>query len=378
MSPSSASSAIGHASPLSGDRLRALPKVSLHEHLDGCVRIGTLIELSAALNAPLPARDPEELRSWIVKRSHSGSLLEYLKSFSMTSAVMQSRENLSRIAYEYVQDLVADGVVYGEVRWAPEKMVRGGLTLDQAVDAVRVGIRDGVDEARSGGFQIEVHQIITAMRGGGRVLEIAELTLRHYGHGVVAFDLAGPEAGHPTSMYRDAVELAARHHVPMTIHAGEADGLHSIDSALFDGRALRLGHGVRIAEDLDEQGGVGALARWVRDRAIVLETSPTSNLHTGVFAAWGDEMRFHPFDPLYRAGFRVTVNTDNRLMSDTTLSDELGRLQRAFGYGLDDFERFQLNAADGAFTTAAERDRLARTIRTGFGRARDSSVSARL
>ncbi|GHH86040.1 adenosine deaminase 1 [Streptomyces sulfonofaciens] len=367
--PSHSASATG-GQHLGDQQLRALPKVSLHEHLDGCLRPATLIELSTALGAPLPSHDPDDLRAHLVRRSHSGSLMTYLRSFALTSAVMQSAANLARIAREYVEDLVADGVVHGEVRWAPEKSTQGGLTLDQAVDAVRRGLAEGVEEARGRGHRIQVHQIITAMRDGGRALEVAELALRHHGDGVVGFDLAGPEVDHPTSLYRDAVELVARRYLPTTIHAGEADGLRSIESALLDGRALRLGHGVRIAEDIDGQGRIGALGRWVRDRSIVLETSPTSNLHTGVFAAWGQDMRSHPFDLLYRAGFCVTVNTDNRLMSDTTLTDELQRLHLAFGYTLDDLERFQLTAARGAFADVAERESLVRVLSAGFDQAR--------
>ncbi|MFE9127263.1 adenosine deaminase [Streptomyces sp. NPDC007148] len=350
--------------------LRTLPKVSLHEHLDGCVRLDTLIDLSAAQGAPLPATNHEDLRTWFLAQSHSGSLVAYLQSFALTSAVMQSAENLRRIAREYVHDLAYDGVVYAEVRWAPEKMTAGGLGLDEAVDAVRTGLRIGMDEVAAVGSPVEVNQIITAMRAADRVDEVADLALRHQGNGVVAFDLAGPEAGYPTSLYRDAVERAARHHMPMTVHAGEADGLASIHSALYDGRALRLGHGVRIAEDINERGELGPLARWVRDRAIVLETSPTSNLHTGVFAAWGDTMRDHPFDALYRNHFQVTVNTDNRLMSDTTLTQELHVLQQTFGYSLDDLETFQLNAARGAFVDTARRAEISRIVRDGFARNR--------
>jgi adenosine deaminase len=348
--------------------LRDLPKVSLHEHLDGSVRLQTLIDLSAEVGARLPATAPEALRTWLLKQSHSGSLVSYLQSFQLTGAVMQSADHLHRIAREYVHDLAADGIVYAEVRWAPEKMTARGQSLDEALDAVRIGLHAGMSEAAQAGHTIEVNQVITAMRGADRVREVADLALRHHGYGVVAFDLAGPEAGYPTGLYRDTVEEVARQRMPMTIHAGEADGLASIDSALFDGRALRLGHGVRIAEDINHRGALGPLARWVRDRSIVLETSPTSNLHTGVFAAWGDTMSDHPFDILYRHGFQVTVNTDNRLMSDTTLTRELEILKETFGYSLHDLEIFQLNAARGAFVDASRRTEIARTVRDGFAR----------
>ncbi|MFH8387364.1 adenosine deaminase [Kitasatospora sp. NPDC018058] len=355
---------------LTDELLRTLPKVSLHDHLDGSLRAETVIELSQALALPLPTTDPDALRAWFLGQSNSGSLVSYLESFALTGAVLQHAEHLHRVAREYVLDLAADGVVYAEVRWAPEKHTEAGLTMDEAVDAVRAGLRDGMAEAAATGTPIEVQQLIAGMRGFDRTHEVAELALRHHGDGVVGFDLAGPEAGFPASRYREAVELIARHHMPATIHAGEADGLGSITSALLDGRALRLGHGVRIIEDIDAQGALGPLARWVRDRGIVLETSPTSNLHTGAFTAWGESMSDHPIATLHRHNFRVTVNTDNRLMSGTTLTTELALLQQTFDFSLDDLETFQLNAAHGAFVDPARRAELANTIREGFARAR--------
>ena len=345
----------------------SLAKVSLHDHLDGSLRLETVLELSDAAGLVLPATDAVGLREWINARSLSGNLVEYLSSFSITSAVVQTAENLERVAREYVLDLAADGVVYAEVRWAPEKSTDAGLPLQAAVEAVSSGLRSGEAQARVDGHDIAVRQIIIAMRHEHRVPEIADLALRLRDTDVVAFDLAGPEAGFPPSLFEPTLAMLAREWMPVTIHAGEADGLESIASALVDGRALRLGHGVRIIDDVSIEAGepsLGRLAEWVRDRSIVLETSPTSNFHTAAFT--GASLADHPFAVLDRAGFRVTINTDNRLMSDTTVSKELEKLSAAFGYELADHERFQLNAAEGAFLSEPERRVLADRIRASF------------
>ena len=359
--------------PGSSIPLRELPKVSLHDHLDGGLRPQTIIELAEQIGYQLPATDATELGDWFA--ADSGSLVEYLKRFDVTIAVMQTREGLARVAREFVEDLAADGVIYGEIRWAPEQHLASGLTLDEAVEAVQQGIDEAVDAVAASGGWIRAGQLVSAMRHLDRGTEIAELALRHRDRGVVGFDIAGPEAGFPPSRLAEAFDVLARATFPATVHAGEADGLDSIRSALVDGHALRLGHGVRIAEDItversdDENSYVtlGRLAQWVKDRRIPLETSPTSNLQTGAFAAWGDTMADHPFDLLYQLGFRVTVNTDNRLMSATSLTRELGILVETFGYDIDDLEAFQLNAAEGAFLPLEDREELVDRIRSGFG-----------
>lgn len=352
----------------------ALPKVSLHDHLDGGLRPATVIELGEAIGLELPSSDPVELARWFGQQSNSGSLVEYLKTFDLTTAVMQTREGLTRVAREFVQDLGADGVVYGEIRWAPEQHLTAGLSLDETVEAVQEGIEEGIQDVRSSGKRIRVGQLISAMRHTDRGLEVAELAVRHRDRGVVGFDIAGPEAGFPASRLRSAFDYLASQFFPATVHAGEADGLDSIRGALIDGRALRLGHGVRLAEDItierqdDENTYVtlGPLSQWVKDREIALETSPTSNLQTGAIAAWGDDILDHPFDLLYQLGFRVTVNTDNRLMSGTTLTRELSILADAFSYDRTDLEIFQLNAAAGTFLPIEEREELAEIITAGF------------
>lgn len=351
-----------------------LPKVSLHDHLDGGLRPGTVLELADEAGVDVPADDADALAAWFHDRADSGSLVEYLETFAVTTAVMQTADALARVAREFVLDLVDDGVVHGEVRWAPEQHLERGLDLDGAVEAVQEGLRQGVESARRAGRTIRVGQLVTAMRHADRGLEIAELAVRHRDAGVVGFDIAGAEAGFPASRHRAAFDHLAEQQFPTTVHAGEADGLASIRSALIDGRALRLGHGVRIAEDLvveredadQSYVTVGRLARWIRDRQIPLELAPSSNLQTGAIEAWGTTLADHPFDLLYQLGFRVTVNTDNRLMSDTSLSKELALLVDAFDYDLDDLLTFQLNAAEAAFLPLEDREELADTITAGF------------
>ncbi|MGL4339688.1 MAG: adenosine deaminase [Rhodoglobus sp.] len=360
--------------PGGGVNIATLPKVSLHDHLDGGLRPQTLLELADAVDLPLPVLDAPGLAAWCAEKSNSGSLADYLTTFDLTTGVMQTAEALTRVARECVQDLADDGVIYGEIRWAPEQHLGRGLSLDEAVEAVREGLDAGVDDVAHAGGSIRVGQLLCAMRHADRGLEIAELTVRHYGRGVVGFDIAGAEAGFPAGRMREAFDHLARHYVPVTVHAGEADGLESIRGALFDGRALRLGHGVQIAEDVvaasedDENTYVtlGSLAQWVKDREIALELSPSSNLQTGAIAQWGRELTEHPFDLLYQLGFRVTVNTDNRLMSATSLTRELSLLVDAFGYDLSDLAVFQLNAAASAFLPIEDREQLAEIITTGF------------
>jgi adenosine deaminase len=354
--------------------LARLPKVSLHDHLDGGLRPSTIIELADEIGLELPTADAAELRGWFREQCDAGSLVEYLKTFDITTAVMQTAPALERVAREFVVDLARDGVVWGEIRWAPEQHLTAGLTLDQAVEAVQAGIEAGVSDAATSGYVLRVGQLVTAMRHADRGMEIAELAVRHRGSGVVGFDIAGAEAGFPASRMRDAFDYLAGQFLPRTVHAGEADGIESIRGALVDGRALRLGHGVRIMEDIavesqDDEStfvSLGAIAQWVKDREIPLEIAPSSNLQTD---AWGTTLPDHPFDLLYQLGFAVTVNTDNRLMSDTSLTRELYELAGAFAYSLDDLEVFQLNAAAASFLPLDEREALAETIIEGFARA---------
>lgn len=359
---------------LDGVDIRTLPKISLHDHLDGGLRPQTIIELAEDAAVELPTTDADELGAWFAHSSESGSLVDYLKTFDVTTAVMQSEEGLARVARDAVLDLAHQNVIWAELRWAPEQHQRAGLSLDAAVEAVQAGIDEGIDIAAAAGKAIGVGQLISAMRHLDRGLEIAQLAVRHRGNGVVGFDIAGPEAGFLPSRFTEAFDYLAGELFPVTVHAGEADGLASIRSALLDGRALRLGHGVRLAEDIEVQRqddehvfvSLGPVADWVRDRQITLETSPSSNLQTGAFAQWGDDLSAHPFDLLYQLGFAVTVNTDNRLMSQTSLDRELALLAETFGYDLDDLETFQQNAAAASFCPLDEREALSQAIAEAF------------
>jgi adenosine deaminase len=321
------------------------PKVLLHDHLDGGLRPATVIELARQAGyAELPTEDPAELGRWFTRGADRKSLELYLEGFRHTVAVMQTRDAIERVAAEAVEDLTADGVVYAEIRMAPELLVDGGLTLDEATTAMLAGLRRGAE-----GRPITVGLIITAMRQAARSVEIAELAIRHRDAGVVGFDIAGPEAGYPPSRHLDAFHLIARESFHFTIHAGEGFGLPSIWEALQWCGAERLGHGVRIVDDItvrdDGRVVLGRLASYVRDRRVPLEMCPTSNVHTGAAASVAE----HPIDLLRRLRFRVTVNTDNRLMSGISMTSEMAALNEAFGIGLDEMEWLTLNAMKSAF-----------------------------
>lgn len=358
-------------------KIRTLPKISLHDHLDGGLRPQTILDLAAEIGYELPADNAKELGEWFHKAASSGSLPEYLECFDHTIAVMQTPAALKRIAKEYVLDLANDGVIYGEVRWAPEQHLRNGLSLDEVVDAVQDGLEEGANIVDEQGGYIRTGQIITAMRHADRALEIAELAVRHRADGVVGFDIAGAENGFPASKHKAAFDYLASELMPVTVHAGEADGVESVKDALISGRALRLGHGVRISEDIilsREEGdtdyvSLGPVARWVFDRQIPLELCPSSNLQTGAISEWGEELEDHPFDLLYELGFKVTVSVDNRLLGRTTLTRELENLADTFGYGIGDIEQFQMNAAAATFQDFEAREELMEMIAEGFARA---------
>ena len=332
------------------DAIRRAPKALLHDHLDGGLRPATVLDLAAATGYDLlPAADPTELATWFRTCSHSGSLERYLEPFSHTVALMQTPEALFRVAYECVEDLAADSVVYAEVRFAPELHINGGLSFDEVIGAVLEGFAAGERDCALTGRPIVVRCLVTAMRHAAMSRDIAELAIRFRDFGVVGFDIAGAEAGHPPTRHLDAFEYMRDHNARFTIHAGEAFGLPSIHEAIAFCGADRLGHGVRIVDDIEVDGDgeirLGRLASILRDKRIPLELCPTSNVQTGAARSIAE----HPFDLLARARFRVTVNTDNRLMSDTTVSAEMAHLVAAFGYGWRDLERFTINAMKSAF-----------------------------
>ncbi|MFJ9827496.1 adenosine deaminase [Streptomyces sp. NPDC101160] len=338
------------------DQIRRAPKVLLHDHLDGGLRPGTIIELARAQGYDaLPETEPDKLGIWFREAADSGSLERYLETFAHTCAVMQTREALVRVAAECAVDLAEDGVVYAEVRYAPEQHLEGGLTLEEVVEAVNEGFREGERQARANGHRIRVGALLTAMRHAARALEIAELANRYRDSGVVGFDIAGAEAGFPPTRHLDAFEYLKRENNHFTIHAGEAFGLPSIWQALQWCGADRLGHGVRIIDDIevaaDGSVSLGRLAAYVRDKRIPLEMCPTSNLQTGAAASYAE----HPIGLLRKLHFRATVNTDNRLMSGTSMSKEFEFLVEAFGYTLDDMAWFTVNAMKSAFIPFDER-----------------------
>jgi adenosine deaminase len=338
--------------------LRAFPKVSLHDHLDGGLRPQTVLELAAEIGYQLPADNADDLATWFAEAADSGSLERYLETFEHTVAVTQTEAALRRVAQEFVEDLAADGVIYGEARWAPEQHLRSGLTQARAVEAVRDGLAEGMESCRGRDLDIEVRQLLTAMRYIPRpTRETADLVLVYRCDGVAGFDIAGAEKGFPPARFLDSFTHLRRNNAYYTIHAGEADGVASIWEAVQVCGANRIGHGVAIMEDITADG-LGDFAAYVRNEQIALELCPSSNVQTGAATSIAE----HPFGRLADLGFCVTVNADNRLMSATTLTRELALLCEAFDYGLDDVCRFELNAAGSVFAPYETRMELAERI----------------
>ncbi|GAA3434375.1 adenosine deaminase [Kutzneria kofuensis] len=339
--------------PMTPEAIRRAPKVLLHDHLDGGLRPKTVIELADTIGyRELPTTDPDALGTWFRDAADSGSLVRYLETFAHTCGVMQSEQALVRVAAEAAEDLAADGVVYAEVRYAPELFEPSGLSLEQVVEAVQEGFRLG---ERNTGNKIRIGTLLCAMRQNEGWLRIAELAVRYRDAGVVGFDIAGPEAGFPPTRGLDAFEYLRQQNAHFTIHAGEAFGLPSIWEAIQHCGTDRLGHGVRIVDDVtrDADGSVhiGRLAGFVRDKRIPLEMCPSSNVQTGAAKSIAE----HPIGLLTDLRFRVTVNTDNRLMSGCTMSSEFAALVEAFGYGWADLQWFTVNAMKSAFIGFDER-----------------------
>jgi adenosine deaminase len=364
---------------LTDDTLRRAPKALLHDHLDGGLRPQTIIELADTVGyKDLPAHQVDLLGAWFRESADSGSLERYLMTFDQTLAVMQTVDGLHRVASECVQDLAEDGVVYAEVRYAPEQHLVNGLSLEEVVEAVNAGFRDGERIAADSGRRIRVTALLTAMRHAAKSTEIAELVVRYRNDGVAGFDIAGAEAGFPPTRHLDAFEYLRRENAHFTIHAGEAFGLPSIWEAIQWCGADRLGHGVRIVDDLQFASGAGAkgglrrlysddvthsatadlsevtlggLASYVRDRRIPLEMCPSSNVQTGA----AESVALHPISLLKRLRFRVTVNTDNRLMSGTSMTREMSLLVNEAGWDLEDLRWTTINAMKSAFIPFDER-----------------------
>ena len=337
------------------EEIKSLPKALLHDHLDGGLRPQTIIDIAHEIGYDkLPTKDPEKLADWFQESCNSGSLVRYLETFDHTIAVMQRREDLIRVARECVLDLARDGVVYAEVRGAPELFTRQGLSIDKVVEATLEGYRQGMAEAANEGKKIRVESILCALRQNHRDRETARAVVKYRDKGVVGFDIAGPEDGFPPTNQLQTFEYLRRENAHFTIHAGEAYGLPSIWEAIQYCGAERLGHGVRIIDDIDfstPEPRIGRLAAYIRDRRIPLEICPTSNLQTGI----AQTIKEHPIGKLSHLRFRVTVNTDNRLMSRTSMSNELYQLVDAFGWTFADLQRVTVNAMKSAFIPFEER-----------------------
>jgi adenosine deaminase len=362
------------------ETIREAPKALLHDHLDGGLRPATVVDLAREFHYDgLPTEDVDALAAWFRRGADRKSLELYLETFAHTVGVLQERDAIIRVAAECAEDLAADGVVYAEVRYAPELSTERGLTLDEAVAANLEGFRIGMERAAAAGNPITMKMLVTAMRQAARSVEVAACALRHRDEGVVGFDIAGPEAGYRPTRHLDAFDLVRRDNFHITIHAGESFGPPSIWEALQFCGAERLGHGVRIVDDIAVQPDgtvhLGRLAAFVRDRRVPLEMCPTSNVHTGAAGSVAE----HPIDLLRRLRFRVTLNTDNRLMSGVSLSSEFAALDEAFGIGLGEMEWLTINAMKSAFAPFDERLRLINeVVKPGYARLRsaESRVAA--
>ncbi len=340
------------------DLIRRSPKVVLHDHLDGGLRPATILELAAEVGHALPTTDIDELGAWFLQGDGDSDLVAYLAAFEHTVAVLQTPGAIERVTAECVEDLAADGVVHAEIRFAPELSTAEGLTCDEVLRAMDAGARAGAQ-----GRDISVGLLVCAMRQDDRAEEAfgAAARSRDAGSLVVGVDLAGPEAGFPASRHATALAMAADAGLRITLHAGEADGPTSIADALDHG-AERLGHGIRVIDDVAEDGTLGPIARRVHDQEVPLEVCPTSNVHTGV----SPDVATHPIGRLMDLGFRVTLSTDNRLMSGVTATSEAAAVAAAFDLGLDDLEALALQAAGAAFLPVEERVELAARVQRGF------------
>jgi adenosine deaminase len=347
----SAVRAVSDVGPPTLERIRQIPKVVLHDHLDGGLRPDTIIEIADRIGyRDLPATDPDELNAWMHRGANRKDLTLYLETFAHTVAVMQTSEGIERVARECAEDLAADGVVYAEIRFAPELHTEQGLGLDDAIEAVLSGFAAG-----SADTELTIRAICSAMRHQHNSLEVAQAAVRWRDRGVVGFDIAGPEDGFPPDDHLLAFQYCHRENFHITIHAGEAYGPRSIWKALQYCGAERLGHGIRIIEDLtrsnDGERELGRLAHYVRDRRIPLEVCPTSNVNTGVV----DRIADHPIAELIDLRFRVTLNTDNRLMSGVSMSSEMAALVDAFDYGWDRLRWLTVNGMKSSFLPFKER-----------------------
>ena len=351
------------------DLVRRIPKVLLHEHLDGGLRPATVLELAQGAGyGELPSSEVEPLADWFFEGAARGTLPLYLEGFRHTIAVMQTAEALERVAYEFIEDMAEDNVTYAEVRFAPHFHTAGGLGLDAVMAAVLRGLRRGRED-----HGVQYGLLVCAMRNQSKKLslKLAELAVAYRERGCVGFDLAGEEAGHPAKEHLKAFQYALRMNFSITIHAGESFGPESIWQALQYCGAHRLGHGTRLIEDIVVYDGkvikLGSLAQYVLDKRIPIEVCLSSNVHTGA----APSLEEHPFRTYLDQGFRVTLNTDNRLMSRTTMTDEYLLAVEHFGCNLDDLELISLNGIKSCFQHYDKRvDMIYDRVKAGFSAVR--------
>ncbi len=356
--------------------IRGVPKVLLHDHLDGGLRTQTIIDLAKELKyTKLPTSDAGELAAWFFRGANKGNLVEYLQGFEHTCAVMQTKEGLTRIAYEMMEDMHKDGVCYVETRFAPVFHTERGLWYEDIISAVLEGLEKGKND-----FGVGYGLILCGMRNMKNTLEMAELAVNFRRNGVVGFDLAGEEGGYPPKKHLDAFQFIKRENFNITIHAGEAFGKESIWQAIQICGAHRIGHATRLIEDMvfDAQGNIvalGQLAQYILDTRLPLEINLLSNVHTGAI----DKLENHPFIKLYNEKFRVFLNTDDRLMSDTTLTKEYSIASEMFGLTLDDVEKLNINAMKSSFIPYKERlPYIYNVIKPGYQKMREKLLSLKV
>jgi adenosine deaminase len=351
------------------EMIQKIPKVELHDHLDGGNRPETIIELAKEYKIELPSTNAKDLAAWFHRGSDRKNLGLYLEGFAFTIAVMQTREALERTAYEAILDLNADNVKYAELRFAPSNHLQKGLNLEEVIESTIKGLEKGKKETK-----VEFGLILCAMRHEQNSLEIAELAVSFRDRGVVGFDIAGDEFGHPPKKHLEAFQYIANRNFNITIHAGEAFGIESIWQALQICGAHRIGHGTRLIEDMVTHGTriekLGTLAHFVKDKRVPLEVCLSSNVQTGA----ADSMDDHPFNLYYRNSFRVLLCTDNRLMSNTSLSKEMGLAVKHFNLTLRDLEKLTINAMKSAFVHYDERIRIIYDVlKPGFASLRETT-----
>lgn len=353
--------------------IRSVPKVLLHDHLDGGLRASTVIELAKDMKySKLPTTDPGELAAWFHRGANKGNLVEFLQGFEHTCAVMQTKEALERIAFETIEDMYNDGVCYVESRFAPVFHTAKGLYYEDIISAVLEGFERGKQK-----YGVGYGLILCGMRNMKNTLEIAELAVNFRNQGVVGFDLAGEEGGYPPKKHLEAFQFIKRENFYITIHAGEAFGKESIWQAIQICGAHRIGHATRLIEDIvfDEKNKIvalGNLAQYILDTRLPLEICLLSNVHTGAV----DKLENHPFIHLFKEKFRVFLNTDDRLMSNTTLTKEYLTATELFDITLDDIEKLNINAMKSSFLPHKERLKyIYNVIKPGYQKMRENLLS---